>query len=129
MLRAVIWALWKIWPDDSIIKESLHFLLDHPRRCFTLLFPSKATWWLFAILIILNGTDLILFIVLDLNNPTIDSLSASTRVLDAYFQAISTRTAGFGVVNLAALHPAVQVSYLGTITCLILLKPASANQS
>lgn len=33
-------------------------------------------------------------------------------MLDGYFQAISTRTAGFGVVNLAYLHPAIQVSYL-----------------
>ncbi len=34
------------------------------------------------------------------------------RVLDGWFQAVSTRTAGFGVVNLAALHPGIQVSYL-----------------
>jgi hypothetical protein len=32
--------------------------------------------------------------------------------LDGWFQAVSTRTAGFGVVNLAILHPAIQVSYL-----------------
>lgn len=29
-----------------------------------------------------------------------------------WFQAASTRTAGFAVVNLAELHPGVQVSYL-----------------
>jgi len=33
-------------------------------------------------------------------------------VLDGWFQAVSTRTAGFGVVNLSLLHPAIQVSYL-----------------
>jgi hypothetical protein len=32
--------------------------------------------------------------------------------LDGWFQAVSTRTAGFGVVNLSELHPAIQVSYL-----------------
>jgi hypothetical protein len=29
------------------------------------LFPSGATWWLFWLLIILNGLDVIFFIVLD----------------------------------------------------------------
>jgi hypothetical protein len=39
-------------------------------------------------------------------------LPVNLRVLDGWFQAVSTRTAGFGVVNLAELHPAIQVSYL-----------------
>jgi potassium uptake Trk family protein len=92
--------------------EELQFLLDHPRRCFTLLFPRDATWWLFAILVILNGLDLIFFIILDLNDPVVTSLPPGIRVLDGLFQASSTRTAGFSVVNLQELHPAIQVSYL-----------------
>ncbi|KAK6339309.1 low affinity potassium transporter [Orbilia javanica] len=112
MLRFIIWVLWKLCPSNWVTKESLHFLLNHPRRCFTLLFPSIDTWWLFGVLVIMNATDVILFIVLDLNNPDITSLPVNTRILDAYFQAVSTRTAGFSVVNLANLHPAVQVSYL-----------------
>ncbi|KAK6352481.1 low affinity potassium transporter [Orbilia blumenaviensis] len=112
MLRFIIWSLWKLCPSSWVAKESLHFLLDHPRRCFTLLFPSNDTWWLFGVLVVMNTTDVILFIVLDLNNSAITSLSVNHRILDAYFQAVSTRTAGFSVVNLSALHPAVQVSYL-----------------
>lgn len=42
----------------------------------------------------------------------VTDLSPGIRVLDGLFQAASTRTAGFGVVNLADLHPAIQVSYL-----------------
>lgn len=34
------------------------------------------------------------------------------RILDGFFQAVSTRTAGFAVTNLQLLHPAVLVSYL-----------------
>ena len=34
------------------------------------------------------------------------------RVLNGLFQAASTRTAGFASVNLAMLHPGIQVSYL-----------------
>lgn len=67
MLRFVIWASNKVVPRNSGIWEELSFLLDHPRRCFTLLFPSNATWWLFWILVLLNGIDLIFFIILDVS--------------------------------------------------------------
>src|SRR5699024_9193156 len=99
-------------PKGSAKWEELKFLLDHPRRCFTLLFPSKANWWLFWVLIGLNGIDLIFFIILDLNDPTVTSLPPGFRFLAGLFQAAATRTAGFAVVNIAELHPAIQVSYL-----------------
>ncbi|ETI24311.1 hypothetical protein G647_03680 [Cladophialophora carrionii CBS 160.54] len=112
MLRLTIWATSKFCKKSSPLWEELRFLLDHPRRCFTLLFPREATWWLFAILVILNGLDLIFFIILDLNDPAVTALPAGIRVLNGIFQAAATRTAGFSVVNLADLHPAIQVSYL-----------------
>ncbi|KAF4555048.1 putative low-affinity potassium transport protein 1 [Elsinoe fawcettii] len=112
MLRFMIWATHKVVPSGSALWEELRFLLDHPRRCFTLLFPSKATWWLFWLLVLLNGVDLIFFIILDLNDETVTALSPGIRVLVGWFQATSTRTAGFAAVSLSALHPAIQVSYL-----------------
>nr|OQO31581.1 hypothetical protein B0A51_01423 [Rachicladosporium sp. CCFEE 5018] len=112
MLRCTIWILSKFVRRNTPAWEELKFLLDHPRRCFTLLFPSKATWWLFGILVMLNGLDLLLFIILDLNDETVMSIAPRYRILSGWFQAVSTRTAGFACVNLADLHPAVQVSYL-----------------
>lgn len=112
MLRFVIWFASKLVPRNSGAWEELRFLLDHPRRCFTLLFPSKANWWLFAVLVLLNGIDLIFFIILDLNDPTVTDLPGGYRFLAGLFQAAATRTAGFAVVNIAELHPAIQVSYL-----------------
>ena len=70
MLRLIIWVATKLVPLDSGVWEEFRFLLDHPRRCFTLLFPNKATWWLFWILVILNGLDLIFFIALDVRIKT-----------------------------------------------------------
>jgi hypothetical protein len=69
MLRFIIWILSMIVPHGTGIWEELKFLLDHPRRCFTLLFPSGATWWLVLLLVILNGIDLIFFIILDVSVP------------------------------------------------------------
>lgn len=74
MLRFIIWVTSLYAPRGSGIWEELKFLLDHPRRCFTLLFPSSATWWLFWILVILNGLDLLFFIILDVSR-TIPSIS------------------------------------------------------
>ncbi|CAK7898323.1 low-affinity potassium transport protein [[Candida] anglica] len=112
LLRFIIWILFKVSKPLSLFKESLGFLLDHPRRCFTLLFPSVPTWWLLFILVALNAVDLVLFIILDLKNEYLKDIPLGYRILNGLFQAFSTRTAGFSVVDLSQLHPAVQVSYM-----------------
>ncbi|EMR10216.1 hypothetical protein PNEG_01488 [Pneumocystis murina B123] len=113
LLRFFIWLITFILPKDSLHKESLHFLLDHPRRCFILLFPSKVTMWLFALLVMLSITDAILFMVLDFNNPSLAEIGPIyLKILNSLFQSFSTRTAGFTVVNLLTLHTAVLVSYM-----------------
>lgn len=60
--------------------------------------------FLLAFLALTNG--------IQLGNTVVTQLPVNIRILDGWFQAVSTRTAGFGVVNLALLHPAIQVSYL-----------------
>lgn len=75
-LRFVIWILSKISRPATALREELLFLLDHPRRCFTLLFPRNATWWLTAILVALNGIDVIFFIILDVSALDIDPISS-----------------------------------------------------
>ncbi|KAI5465633.1 cation transport protein-domain-containing protein [Mariannaea sp. PMI_226] len=112
MLRFIIWVLSKIVPTGSGVWEELRFLLDHPRRCFTLLFPSSANWWLFWTLVVLNIIDLVFFIVLDLHSEVVEDLPVHTRIADGLFQAASTRTAGFSCFSLLALNPAMPVLYL-----------------
>ena len=70
ILRLNIWTLLKLMPDTDLFREyrvTLRFLLDHPRRCYTTLFPSSHTWWLLAILVILNGIDWIAFEILNVS--------------------------------------------------------------
>jgi potassium uptake Trk family protein len=69
MLRFIIWVMSHLTPAGTGLYEELRFLLDHPRRCFTLLFPAGATWWLFWLLVIMNGLDVMFFIVLDVSLP------------------------------------------------------------
>ncbi|KAH6865422.1 potassium transport protein 1 [Alternaria rosae] len=111
-LRLLIWTIYKIAPAASSLKESLRFLLDHPRRCYTLLFPSTATWILASILFALNFIDTLLIVVLDLDNPEVNSLPVGPRILAAIFQSASSRHTGTATFNLAAVNPAVQFSLL-----------------
>ena len=69
-LRLILWTLWKLVPDTGKWhehKHTLRFLLDHPRRCYTNLFPSRHTWWLLAAVIGLNSIDWAAFEVLNVS--------------------------------------------------------------
>ncbi|TKX23812.1 putative cation transport protein 1 [Elsinoe australis] len=112
LLRLVIYIMSKIVTKGSSTHQSLQFLLDHPRRCYTLLFPSGPTWVLFGILFVLNFVDVLLIIVLDLNNPAVNDLPMGPRILSALFQAASARHTGTATLNLANVNPAVQFSLL-----------------
>ncbi|KAB8067028.1 cation transport protein-domain-containing protein, partial [Aspergillus leporis] len=110
ILRLVIWVMYKLCPRRLSLKEPLDFLLKHPRRCYTLLFPSRPTWVLFGILFAMNFIDIILILVLDLHNPAVNSLPPGPRILAAVFQAASSRHTGTSTFNLADVNPAVQFS-------------------
>ncbi|KAK1476346.1 low-affinity potassium transport protein [Colletotrichum tamarilloi] len=111
-LRLAIWGMSKVVPRNSAIREQLQFLLDHPRRCYTLLFPSKPTWILFGIVFALNFIDVLLIIVLDLDNAAVNDLPMGPRILSALFQAASARHTGTATLNLSLVNPAVQFSLL-----------------
>ncbi|KXH33990.1 low-affinity potassium transport protein [Colletotrichum simmondsii] len=111
-LRLAIWVMSKVIPRNSATREHLQFLLDHPRRCYTLLFPSKPTWILFGIVFALNFIDVLLIIVLDLDNAAVNDLPMGPRILSALFQAASARHTGTATLNLSLVNPAVQFSLL-----------------
>ncbi|KAG5770317.1 hypothetical protein H9Q73_013244 [Fusarium xylarioides] len=112
LLRLVIWATSKVVSKHSSLQEPLHFLLNHPRRCYTLLFPSGPTWALFGILALLNLVDVLFIILLDLDNSTVTVLPGWQRFCAAVFQAVSSRHTGTASFNLANVNPAVQMALL-----------------
>ena len=129
LLRLVIWTMSKVVSAHSTMKEPLQFLLDHPRRCYTLLFPSQPTWMLFGILSVMNFVDVLLIIVLDLNNAAVNDLPTGPRILSAIFQAASSRHTGTATLNLAQVSPAVQFSLVVMMYMAILLIAISIRAS
>ncbi|KAL5340483.1 cation transport protein-domain-containing protein [Aspergillus crustosus] len=111
-LRLVIWIMFKLVPEDSSLKEPLNFLLSYPRRCYMLLFRSRPTWVLAGIIFILNFVDVLLILLLDLDNPAVNTIPPGPRVMAAIFQAASARHTGTASFNLADVNPAVQFSLL-----------------
>jgi Trk-type K+ transport system membrane component len=114
-LRLILWTMLKILPTTERFEETkitLQFLLDHPRRCYTTLFPSTHTWWLFGSLIVLNGIDWAAFEILNIGNSAVTSIDTNARVMDGLFQAFAVRSGGFYVANIADLRIGLLVLYV-----------------
>lgn len=111
-IRFLVWVLGKAFPEDCRTKEALHFLLDHPRRCFISMFPSNQTWLLFGIQLIIYVIAWMFDLILNIGNPAIAMISVGVRVINAVLQAAAVRSAGFQSVPVASFVPAVQLLYV-----------------
>ncbi|KAI9305917.1 cation transport protein-domain-containing protein [Cunninghamella echinulata] len=112
-LRFILWTMYRLTPKSyAMHRETLHYLLENPRRCYTTLFPSRQTWWLFAILLMITLTELVVFVVTNYWLPVTDGLSVSTQILDGLFQGIATRNAGFSVISLTQVNPGTIIVYI-----------------
>ncbi|KAL8393209.1 hypothetical protein RB595_003126 [Gaeumannomyces hyphopodioides] len=117
-LRLIFWAwleLLKMTTDEDAwvdFKATLEFILRYPRRVYTNLFPSRPTWWLLFMIVLLNSIDWVAFELLNLGNPVIESIPRGARVLDGLFQAIAVRSGGFYVVPIAKVYIGLQFLYV-----------------
>lgn len=131
-LRVAIWTIWKALPDDEFWKfdkETLRFLLDHPRRCYTNLFPKRHTWWLGLSVFVLNSIDWAFYPILNvgpwkrflitcqltfaqIGNNKITQIDTGLEVINGLFQSLAVRAGGFYVVSLSSIRISLQVLYL-----------------
>ncbi|KAK4504104.1 hypothetical protein PRZ48_005019 [Zasmidium cellare] len=118
-LRLIVWTMYKVvqrfedrseeWRERAL---TLKFLLDHPRRCYTNLFPSQHTWWLLLSVVSLNSIDWAAFEILNIGNEYIDAFPVGVRIIDGLFQAFAVRSGGFYVVVIPNLRISLQVLYV-----------------
>ncbi|KAI8724730.1 Potassium transport protein [Fusarium sp. LHS14.1] len=118
LLRLSLWCCLQVLklttPETAHApwKETIEFILKYPRRVYTTLFPSRATWWLLACITTINTIDWLAFEVLNIGNPVIEDMPVSDRIIAGWFQSVAVRAAGFAVVSISSLYPAVQVLYM-----------------
>ena len=110
MLRFYIWITFQFSPRFGRTRESLGFLLDHPRRCFMFMFPRTTTWWLAFTLLGFSIVEIAFFMLLNRgsHNP-VPYEHAGKRLLAAFVQSTMTRTTGFAIINLGTQHPAMLI--------------------
>ncbi|CAJ1366870.1 unnamed protein product [Effrenium voratum] len=87
----------------SETKKVLDFLLEHPRRCFTHMFPAVHTMWLMIVVIALNVVGTVVILVQDWDSHAFNGLQSHQKIVNALFQTVSTRTAGVNSINIAQL--------------------------
>jgi Trk-type K+ transport system membrane component len=101
------------------------FLLLNSRECFTLLFPEVNTQIVLILNIAFNVVQVIFFLALDWSSGLFYDLSIGGKILNSLFQSISTRQAGFQVVDLNIASQAM--IFLLTIFTYIATIPASVT--
>lgn len=124
MLRLYIWVVFKLSPRFGRTRETLGFLLDHPRRCYLYLLPSKGTRWLAFTLFCFHTVEIAFFMLLNRGsyNP-VPYEHADRRFLAAWSQSANTRCTGLAIINVAVQHPAMQV--LNAISMYLAIYPAT----
>ncbi|KAI0473571.1 TrkH-domain-containing protein [Xylariaceae sp. FL0804] len=117
-LRLSLWCSLKFlqlitYPHDHVEwKATLEYILKYPRRVYTNLFPSRQTWWLLFMLFVLNGSDWVMFEILNIGNPNLDKTPVGPRIIDGLFQALAVRSGGFYVVSISGLYIGLQLLYV-----------------
>ena len=117
-LRFILWTFKKLIPENPSSaawqrrRLTVQFCLDHPRRVYTNLFPSTATWWLVASVVVLNAVDWVAFELLNIGNEVVDSLPIGFRIVAGLFQAFAVRSGGFYVVAVSSLRSGLLVLYV-----------------
>ncbi|WWC60632.1 uncharacterized protein I303_103206 [Kwoniella dejecticola CBS 10117] len=111
ILRFTIWVGTKITKKGEKF-ETLHFLLDRPRRCFLYLFPSHQTWYLLFVILAFMVVELFGFLVLNIGLPILESIGGWQRFSDGFLQSLSVRASGFGIVAISNMAPSVLFLYV-----------------
>ena len=60
-------------PPPLLTRYVCTSLLEHPRKCYTHLFPAGATFWLVITVIAFNVIEFICFCALDFDSPALQS--------------------------------------------------------
>jgi Trk-type K+ transport system membrane component len=105
LLRLFLWIAKCLLrsPSQVQLRETLQFVLDHPRRVYTYLFPAAHSWYLLLTMGVLSGFDWGGFEFLNTSNPNLSAIPVRTRLLNGLFQAVSIRSAGFNIISIAQL--------------------------
>lgn len=114
-LRFLVWLQYSSARSRDE-KHVLSLLLKYPRTCYTHIFPNYATLWLAVVTSLLTAAQIFALFVADCwaypagrmdsgGQSIMQHLSTGDKVWATIFQSVSTRTAGFSVLDLSLVSP------------------------
>jgi len=108
-MRLIVWGL-ACWGPAKERPVFAH-LLKHPRRYFTHLYRARETWWIFILLIIVNGAQFVGLLALNWYSPVLAQLNAIDKLVNSAVLATVTRGSGFESINIAGLDTPILYLY------------------
>eukprot|EP00743_Colponemidia_sp_Colp-15_P006442 GILK01006933.1.p1 GENE.GILK01006933.1~~GILK01006933.1.p1 ORF type:complete len:511 (-),score=29.98 GILK01006933.1:706-2145(-) len=91
-------------------KSPFDYLLDHGRNVTTHLFPARETLVLAYMWISIQAVEFVCFVAFDWHR--LGDTNNGQKLLNGFFQAVSTRTAGFSTVDFGLLSHTILLLYL-----------------
>jgi Trk-type K+ transport system membrane component len=98
----------------SRLLDACDYLLQHPRRVYTLMFPSSATYWILIINVSLTFLGYMLYLALEWTRYDIIGLPNRGKAffVDGLFSEVNTRSGGMNIFDLYSFHPSVCLWFL-----------------
>jgi Trk-type K+ transport system membrane component len=111
--RSVASGLVVATSHAAAFTRGARYALDHPQRCYHLLFPRRETRALLIALVVTNGVQLAAFGGASGAAPAVAAASptVSGRAVVAFFTCVNTRSTGYTVLDLNELAPVVLVLF------------------
>jgi Trk-type K+ transport system membrane component len=95
----------------SRLLDACDFLLEHPRRVYTLLFDPVTTRWILIVNLIITMVGFILYLALEWNQYELLGFKSNgwDFFLSGFFQEVNCRSSGMSVFDLSDLNPGMWV--------------------
>eukprot|EP00698_Gefionella_okellyi_P014096 TRINITY_DN3894_c0_g1_i2.p1 TRINITY_DN3894_c0_g1~~TRINITY_DN3894_c0_g1_i2.p1 ORF type:complete len:670 (-),score=92.42 TRINITY_DN3894_c0_g1_i2:8-2017(-) len=103
-VRCIVYFMWRFSKD----KEPYGFMLAHPRRVYTYLFPTLETVYLALALFVVTVAEYAISLALDFHLPVLATIEPRLRFMTTWFQAVATRTCGFNAYDISLTSPTLQ---------------------
>lgn len=111
-LRLLATMIRKCCREDSQDYQAYSFVLQHPRRCLTHLFPPVQTLWLFIVVVVLLVVQIVCIFWQNHDLPVFADMSLTDMFFNALFQSVTTRTAGLNSVDINRLSASTTFLFL-----------------
>ena len=111
--------------------DAVALLLERPRLFTTHMFESGQSWWLFLLWLATTVVQWVVYSAVPLTGE--QQPQAGTKILNMFSTTISTRTAGFNVINLNTLEAGVLVlqlllMYLSSYPLIVAVKSSQETE-